>query len=109
MAKSQIKMGAESVSCESPFSDSGVCVLSRNQLVAAPWTVSHQAPKSVESSRQEYCMGLPCPTPADFPDPGIKLAPSALEGDFFYHCAVWEARSHLFAVSSYDGRVKRAS
>ena len=35
---------------------------------AIPWTVAHQAPLS----RQEYWSGLPCPTPGDLPDPGIK-------------------------------------
>ena len=40
------------------------------------WTVARQAPLSVEFSRQEYWSGLPCPSPGDFPDPGIK--PSSL-------------------------------
>ena len=33
----------------------------------------HQAPLSMEFSRQEYWSGLPLPTPGDLPDPGIKL------------------------------------
>ena len=28
-----------------------------------PWTVNHQAPLSLEFSRQEYCSGLPFPSP----------------------------------------------
>ena len=40
---------------------------------ATPWTVVHQAPLSVEFSRQEYWNGLPFPPPGDLPDPEIKL------------------------------------
>ena len=42
-----------------------VCVLSRVRLFATPWTVTHQAPLSMEFSRQEYRSGLPLPTPED--------------------------------------------
>ena len=38
----------------------------------APWTVDHQAPLSMEFSRQEYCSGLPFPSPGNLPDPGIE-------------------------------------
>ena len=37
-----------------------------------PWTVAHQAPLSMEFSRQGYWSGLPWPSPGDLPDPGIK-------------------------------------
>ena len=33
---------------------------SRVLLFAAPWTVAHQAPPSMEFSRQEYCTGMGC-------------------------------------------------
>ena len=46
------------------------------RLFAALWTVALQAPLSVGFSRQEYWSGLPCPPPADLPDPGIKPASS---------------------------------
>ena len=36
------------------------------------WTVAPQAPLSMESSRQEYWSGLPCPPPGDLPDLGIE-------------------------------------
>ena len=39
---------------------------------ATPWTVAYQAPKSMGFSRQEYCSGLPFPSPGDLPDPGIE-------------------------------------
>ena len=34
------------------------------------WTVVHQAPLSMEFSRQEYWSGLPFPTPGDLPTQG---------------------------------------
>ena len=48
-------------------------VLSHVWLFATPWTVAHQAPLSMEFSRQEYWSGLPFSSPGDLPDPGIKL------------------------------------
>ena len=50
------------------------CVLncfSRVQLFMTPWTAAHQAPLSMEFSRQEHWRGLPCPPPGDVLDPGI--------------------------------------
>ena len=32
-------------------------------------------------SRQEYCSGLPCPSPGDLPDPGIICGSPALQAD----------------------------
>ena len=60
-----------------------VCVLSRVQLFATPWTVAHQAPLSMEFPRQEYWSGLPFPSPGDLPNPGIKPESPALAGGFF--------------------------
>ena len=57
-----------------------VCV-SRVRLFATPWTVACEAPLSMEFSKQEYCSGLPCPSPGDFPDPGIELRSPALQAD----------------------------
>ena len=45
--------------------------LSHVRLFVTPWTVAHQAPPSMEVSRQEFWSGLPCP-PGDLPDPGIE-------------------------------------
>ena len=42
------------------------------QLCATLWTVSCQAPLSMEFSRQEYWSGLPCPPPGDLPDQGLN-------------------------------------
>ena len=41
----------------------------------------HQAPLSMEFSRQENWSELPCPPPGDFPDPGIKPVSPALQAD----------------------------
>ena len=46
-----------------------------------PWTVDHQAPLSLEFSRQEYRSGFPFPSPADLPNPGIKPGYPALQAD----------------------------
>ena len=40
-----------------------VKLLSCVRLFAAPWTVAHHAPPSMEFSRQEYWSGLPFPSP----------------------------------------------
>ena len=52
-----------------------VCILSCFSHVcpfATPWTVIHQAPLSMQFSRQQYWSGLPFPTPADLADSGIE-------------------------------------
>ena len=44
-------------------------------------------------SRQEYWSGLPCPSPRDFPDPGIEptsFTSPALAGRFFSTSTTWE-------------------
>ena len=58
-------------------------MLSRVQLFATPWTVVHQAPLSLKFLGQEYCSGLPFPSPGDLPNPGIEPASPALAGRFF--------------------------
>ena len=49
-----------------------VCMLTCVWLFVTQWTVACQAPLSMECSRQEYCRGLPFPTPRDLSDPGIQ-------------------------------------
>ena len=46
-----------------------------------PWTAARQAPLSMGFSRQEYWSGLPCPSPGDLPNPGIKPRSHALQAD----------------------------
>ena len=55
--------------------------LSQVQIFATPWTVAHQAPLSMGFSRQEYWNGLPFPSPANLPDPGIEPRSPALQVD----------------------------
>ena len=57
-----------------------------------------KAPLSIAFSRQEYCSGLPFPSPGDLPHPGTKppsLASPALAGGFF-------TMSHLGSPSIQD-------
>ena len=66
-----------------------VCVFShvtKLRLFVTPWTVAHQAPLSMEISKQEYWNGMPFPTPGDLLHQGIEqasLASPALAGRFF--------------------------
>ena len=45
------------------------------------WTVVHQAPPSMEFSRQDYWSGLPFPSLGDCPNPGIKPGSPASRAD----------------------------
>ena len=53
---------------------------------ANPWTITCQAPLSIEFSRQEYWSGLPFPAPRDLPDPRIEpvspVSPALADGFF---------------------------
>ena len=67
---------------------------SRVQLFVTLCIVAYQAPLSMGFSKQEHWSGLPCPSPGDLPDPGIKpesLLPPTLAGRFFTTSATWEA------------------
>ena len=59
-----------------------MCACSVTQSCAdsfvSPWTITHQAPLSMEFSRQEDQNGLPFPTAGDLPDPGIDIRLSHL-------------------------------
>ena len=62
------------------------CQISLVRLFVTLWTVALQVPLFTGFSRQEYWRGLPCPSPGDFPDPGIEpasLASPAPAGWFF--------------------------
>ena len=74
------------------------CVLShfsRVCLFATLWTVACQAPLSMVS-RQKYWSGLPCPSPGNLPNPGIKptsLLSPALASRFFTTSTTWDSPS----------------
>ena len=46
-----------------------------------PWTIAHQAPLSMEFSREEYWNGLPFSSPGDPPDPGMEPGSPTLQAD----------------------------
>ena len=55
-----------------------------NQLpptLCDPCSVAHQAPLSMEFSRQKYWSGLPIPPPRDLPNPGGEPRSPALQAD----------------------------
>ena len=56
-------------------------MLSCVQLFAILWTVYHQAPLSMEFSRQEYWSGLPFSSPGNLPDPGIEPESPSWQAD----------------------------
>jgi len=47
-------------------------LLSHVQLLMTPWTVAHQVHLFMRFSKQEYCSGLPFPSPGDLFNSGIK-------------------------------------
>ena len=55
---------------------------SHAQFFVTQKTVAHQAPLSIEFSRQDYCSGLPFPFPGDLPYPGIEPVSPAVAGEF---------------------------
>ena len=56
-------------------------MLSPVQLFATQWTVSHQAPQSMEFSGKNT--GVDSHSPRDRPNPGIKPVSPALAGRLF--------------------------
>ena len=79
------------------------------QLFVTPWTVAHQAPLSMGFSRHEYWGELPCPSPGDLPDPGIKsmfLTSPALTGRFFTTSTTWEAPKVVYPGNGIYSAIK---
>ena len=58
-----------------------LCDPLRSVVSNSLWTVAYQASPSMGFSRQKYWSGLPFPSPADLPDPGIKPGSPTLEAD----------------------------
>ena len=74
------------------------------RLFVTMWTVARQAPLSMGFSRQEHWSGLPCPSPGNRPNPGIKptaLKSPALAGRFFTTGTTWEALSFSLAFLNF--------
>ena len=60
-----------------------MCLVAQScRILCSPMDcIAHQGPLFMGFSRQEYWSGLPCPTPGDLPNPGIKPRSSALRVD----------------------------
>ena len=59
-----------------------VCyLLNRVRLFMTPWTVAHQAPLSMEFSRQEYWSGFPFLSPEDLTNSGVKPGSPAFQAN----------------------------
>ena len=56
-------------------------MLSCVRLFVTPWTIACQAPLSMKFTMKEYQSGLPCPSPGDLPNSGIKPQSPALQAD----------------------------
>ena len=55
--------------------------LGHDRLFATPWTVAYQPPLSMRFSMQEYCSGLPFPSPGDLGNLGIEPESPTLQAD----------------------------
>ena len=66
-------------------------------LFMTPWTVAHQAPRSMGFSRQEYWSGLDISFSRDLPDLGIEPMSwvSCTGKQILYHCAIWKDQTRL--------------
>ena len=78
-----------------------VSLLSCVPRSATPWTVAHQAPLSMEFSRQEYWSGLPFPFPTGMGSHSLlqELFPAQGLNPGLLHC-----RQILYQVSHQGGR-----
>ena len=96
---SQITYGKENSISNSTYPAPGIfhcpkishlTVFCHIRLPATPCTTAHQAPLSMELSRQEYWSGLPFPPRSDLPDPGFKTVTLASARRFFTVSATWD-------------------
>ena len=61
--------------------NSSLCVLVAQSCLTVCDPEDYQAPLYMEFSRQEYLSGLPCPSPGNLPNPGVKPRSPALQAD----------------------------
>ena len=72
---------------------------SRVQLFVTLWSVACHVSLSMEFFKQQYWSGLPCPSPGDLPNPGIKpafLMSPTLAGRLFTTNTTWQAHSWVY-------------
>ena len=81
--------------CKNPLNDSRegllqnassmrACSFSHAQLFVTPWTVAHQAPLSMEFSKQEYWSESPFLPPRNLTKPTSLVSPAVAGGSFTY-------------------------
>ena len=58
-----------------------ICIVSPVPFFVTPWTVAHQAPRSMGFFKQEYWSGLSFPPPRDLSNLGIKPPPATWQVD----------------------------
>ena len=68
------------------------------QLFVTPWTIPHQAPPSMEFSRQESWNGLPFPSPRGSSQPRDWTRVSCIAGRRF---TVWATRESQYVKREY--------
>ena len=56
---------------QSYFKDCGGDFTKLCLTLVTPWTIAQHSPLSTGFPRQEHWSGLPFPSPADTPDPGV--------------------------------------
>ena len=60
-----------------------LCLVAQSCLTLCnPQTVANPAPLAMGFSRQEFCSGLPCPSPGDLPNPRTEPRSPALQLHF---------------------------
>ena len=82
-SRERLRKGGRVKVCVCVYACTHTCAHTRSVLsnsCATPWTVAHEAPLSMEFSRQEYWSGLQFPPSGDLPNPRIE---PALAGGFF--------------------------
>ena len=75
--------------------------LSHVWCFVTPWTITCQAPPSMEFSRQEYWNGLPFPSPGDLPNPEIEPRSPSIAGRVFTIQATKESTSKILFKKAY--------
>ena len=82
---------------------------------ATPWTVTRQVPLSMGFPKREYWSGLPFPSPADPPYPGIEPRSPELQADSLSHqgspsnSMEWDQKGLLLSDTSQYTRLWMAS
>ena len=72
---------------------------------AIPWSVAHQAPLSMEFSRQEYQSGFPFPSPGDLPNPGTEPRFPAFQADSLPSEPPGKPKGYLNTISTWRSLV----